>query len=504
MLPQLEEKYPEGSNLTILNTFYQRPVWEDGKMVSDDFIILNFINTDTMTKDYIIIKNPDYVYYILKDKYATPDYNRLFIERDKVDPVYVPFKNLLHSIAEKTDNMEFYKTNLANRDRENNAKLHTSPRVFFSDSNIEDHYRFRFANTYTNDVCPVSKGFFDIEVDGKFAKGDFVELGECEINCVTYLDQKTSTTTTFILRNSDNPLIQQLEDEISSGRFGFKQIQEFIIQAVGGIKRAKKYKIEQLKYNVRFFDYEIELIKALFQTIHQCSPDFCLTWNGGSFDIPYIIERIATLGYDPADIMCDPTWKVKVVRNFIDERNKNDLPERGDYTFISGNVVFIDQMIQYASRRKAKYGSINSFKLDDIGLKETKVQKLDYSHITKSVTELPWLDFKTFFLYNIMDTVVQYCIEQQTQDIEYIFTKCVTNNTIYRKGHRQTVYLINRIAADFYKSGYIIGNNKNKWNEKPPKFAGALVSDPTHTNDYSKIKINGRAIWVCDNLMDFD
>ena len=147
MIPQLEERYPEGSNITILNTFYQRPVFEDGRKISDDFIIINFINTDTMKKDYIIIKKPDYVYYILKDKYATPNYNRLFIERDKVDPVYVPFNDLLYSIAEKTDNMDFYKTNLANRDRDNNNKLHTNPRIFFSDSNIEDHYRFRFANT---------------------------------------------------------------------------------------------------------------------------------------------------------------------------------------------------------------------------------------------------------------------------------------------------------------------------------------------------------------------
>ena len=25
-----------------------------------------------------------------------------------------------------------------------------------------------------------------------------------------------------------------------------------------------------------------------------------------------------------------------------------------------------------------------------------------------------------------------------------------------------------------------------------------------NTNDYSKMKINGRAIWVCENLIDYD
>ena len=39
--------------------------------------------------------------------------------------------------------------------------------ISFSDVNIEDHYRFKFANTYSNDIKKLKKGFFDIEVDGK-------------------------------------------------------------------------------------------------------------------------------------------------------------------------------------------------------------------------------------------------------------------------------------------------------------------------------------------------
>ena len=103
-----------------------------------------------------------------------------------------------------------------------------------------------------------------------------------------------------------------------------------------------------------------------------------------------------------------------------------------------------------------------------------------------------------------MDVVVQKCIEKKNQDIEYIYTKCLVNNTSYRKGHRQSVYLANRFAKDFYNEGYIIGNNCNKWNEKPEKFAGALVGRPENTNDYAKIFINGRPTMVADNLSDED
>ena len=504
MLKEIERYYPEGSDLTLLNTFYQYPIYEDGKKISDDFIILVYKNNETGQKHHEIIFKPTYTYYIMNDDQEVPNYNKLFIERDKVHPVEVKFTDLEKSIAKNTDNEEFYKQNIYSHNKQENKKLHTLPQVFFSDTNIEDHYRFKFGMTYKNDVIKLNKGFFDIEVDGKFAVGDFVQMGECEINCVSYLDEREKKVYTFILRNSNNPLIEIFEEEIASGSFGLKEIRAFIQDAVGGEDNNVKYGLTDFTYDLMFYDHEIELLDDLFRVIHQCNADFVEGWNSSGFDLEYIIARIKVLGYDPAEIMCDKRWDVKVVKNFVDERHKSDFAERGDYTFISGNPVFIDQMIQYASRRKSKIGSYDSFKLDDIGLLEAGVQKLDYSHITKSVTELPWLDFKTFVLYNIMDTVVQKCIENKTQDLEYIFAKCLVNNTSYKKGHRQTVYLINRMAADWYKMGYIIGNNSNRYNTKPPKFLGALVHNPIHSNDYSKLKIGGRAIWICDNLQDYD
>ena len=506
MIEELESFYPEGSDITIMNTYYNYPVYSDNKKVTDDFIALVFKDNVTDQKKFQIIKKPNYIFYKLKDGEVPTDYNKLFIEREKVEPVTVPFIELDKRIAEieGEEAVAFYKTNIANRDKNSNRKLHANPMIFFSDSNIEDHYRFRFANTYSNEIGPLHKSFFDIEVDGKFAAGDFVEMGECDINCVSFMDDKENKIYTFILRNNDNILIEKFENAIRNGYITNKDIHDFIVDAVGGHRQAKKYNLLDTQFELRFYDYEIELVKDLFYTIHKCSPDFVEGWNSSDFDLSYIIARIFKLGYDPADIMCDQTWPIKVVKNYVDMKNKNELPERGDYTFISGLPVFIDQMIQYASRRKAKFGSYSSFKLDDIGLREAKVRKLDYHHITDSVTELPWKDFKTFVFYNIMDVIVQHCIEWSTNDLEYIFSKCVINNTSYRKGHRQTVYLINRMAAEWFKDGYVIGNNQNKWNEKPPKFAGALVLDPTHTTDHSKLKINGRPILVVDNLFDFD
>lgn len=507
MLKELEYIYPEGSDITIMNTFYSYPIYDYSKgkqkKVKKDYIIIVYKDNKTGKKNHITIYEPKYTYYMANDGVKI-DYNRLFIERDKVHPVEVKFTDLEKSIAENTNNIDFYKQNIYNKQKSENKKLHTIKNVFFSDTNIEDHYRFKFANTYTNNITKITKGYFDIEVDGKFAKGDFVELGECEINCVSFLDESSNNIYTFILRNPDNPLINIFENEYKSGEFGHKEIFNFITNAVGGESKINKYNLTNIKFNLLFYDDEVELISDLFMTIHKCNPDFVEGWNSSAFDIPYIIQRCINLKTDPLSILCDNNYEERNIKNYVDERNINEIAERGDYTFISGDSVFIDQMIQYGSRRKAKIGSIRSFKLDDIGEDEAEVHKLDYSHITNSVTELPWLDFKTFVLYNIMDVIVQKCIEHRTQDLDYIFTKCVNNNTSYKKGHRQTVYLINRFAAEFYKMGYIIGNNVNKWNEKPPKYLGALVGKPLNTGTKSKLKIDDRPIFICDNLQDYD
>ena len=235
MIPELEHEYPMGSDITIMNTYYQYPVYQDGKKLSDDFLVLVYKNNSTGNLHHKILFKPTYTYYKCKEG-IEPDYNLLFIEKDKVEEVNVPFTDLEKSIAEETDEMEFFKSNLANHDRRANAKLHTNPRIFFSDVNIEDHYRFKFAQMYTNDIRRLNKSFFDIEVDGRFIAGEFPEAGECPINAVSFHDEKSNTSYTFILRQKDNPLIGPFEEKIKSGEFNLTYIRNFIRDCVGGAK----------------------------------------------------------------------------------------------------------------------------------------------------------------------------------------------------------------------------------------------------------------------------
>ena len=486
-----------------MNTMFARkPDPADGKF--KDFLTIVYKDLDTGQKHVEEIVNPNYEYYIVHEEARKP-YPRLFVDKKDVDMITVPYSQLEKDIAKRTGLTEFFYTNINNGNRSENKKLHTHPDVFNSDTNIEDHYRFRFGKLYRNETCSVSKSFFDIEVDGIDIEGDFPMMGECPINAITLILQSQQLVFTYLLRTKANPQIAEFEASVRDGSV-FPELTEFVIQAVGGPDVAAKYGID-FRYNFLFYNEEdeINLIHDLFKAINYYQPDFALAWNM-AFDIPFIIERIKALGYDPRNIMCNDDFEYKFAEYYIDERNKNDFAERGDFAQISSYTTYLDQMIHFASRRKGQSKFI-SFNLDYIGEAVAKVRKLDYKHITTDIAQLPYKSFKTFVFYNIMDTIVQYCIEAVTGDIDYIFNKCLTNNTRYSKGHRQTVYLTNRACKDFYNmdDGYILGNNHNKYNQKPDtKFPGAFVADPLQLNDYSKMKLNGIPINVFNNLIDMD
>ena len=490
-----------GSNITIMNTLSWRGTDEKGKF--NEYLTIVYKDLDTGLKYCEEKVNPDYEYYIAKPNERV-DYNRLFIEEDKTDKIVVAHSDLERDIAVRTGNKDFFFENVRNGNRAANKKLHTHPDVFNSDMNIEDHYMLRFSRMYKDEPCTISKAFFDIEADTISMMGDFPEPGECPINAISLILQDQQQVYIFLLRNNHNPLIAEFEKQVNSGMI-HKELSDFVIKSVGGPEVAAKYGIN-FSYNFLFYDQdkEINLIRDLFVAINTFKPDFALAWNMG-FDIPYILARIVKLGYDPRDIVCNKDFNNKIAEYFIDERNYSDFAERGDFANIASYTTFLDQMIHFASRRKGQSKFI-SFTLDYIGEAVAKVKKLNYKHITTNISELPYKDYKTFVFYNVMDTVVQYCIEYVTGDIEYVFTKSNINCTRYCKVHRQTVYLTNRVTKDIKNSGnFIIGNNCNKFNPKPDvKFPGAFVADPTKLSNHPKMRVRGIVMDCCENAIDLD
>ena len=494
-------RYKENSDITILNsTLFRGKPDEKGKW-SKDIMTIVYRDNETGEKLKEEIEDPINDFYFIKPEYQT-DYPNLFVPVEQTEHIVCPNRLLLKEIASKTGNMQFYNNNISNGNRRGNNILHTDPRILFSDMALEDKYRYYFSKSYTNNIYQIQKCFFDIEADTINMKGDFPELGECPINAVSLIVQSAKTIFTLLLRDPDNEQANQFEIDYNEGKIK-PLLREFIKENVGGEHAFHNFSLDEYDFKMIFYDEEINLITDIFRIINLYKPDFVLAWNM-AFDIPYTIERIKVLGYDPADIICHPDFKRKELNYFVDERMKNEPAERGDFFNVSSYSVFLDQLIQFASRRKGQT-KYTRFSLDFIGQVVAKVRKVDFKHITPHLSELPRKNYLLFVFYNIFDTIVQHCVEDVVKDVDYVFAKCIQNNTRYSKCHRQTVYLTNRGAKIFDREGYIMGNNVNRGNEPPKtKFPGAFVADPSKLNDYSKVRINGKPVYVFDNLDDFD
>lgn len=492
---------PNGANITVLNTVYHYPEKDEntGKY-KKDYIVIVYKDNDTGIKYHKIIYRPKYTFYMLDED---PGYNLFFAHESEVTPVECYYTDIEKTIAELTDNKEFFYDNIRTGNRRANKQLHTVNRVLGSDIDIEDYYRLLFDLQFKNEPCAITKSYLDIEVDGTFARGEFPQPGECPINAVSFINEETNKVYVFLLENNRNPQIQEFKKMIR--KEFFDEIQEFIIENVGGVDKAIKYGVDKLGFEFYFYkeEEEIRLIQDLFLKINSLSPDFLIAWNM-AFDIPYIIERIKNLGYDPADIMSDINYKEKYADYYLDTIHGVEYEARGDFYKIASDTIYLDQLIHFASRRKNQ-SQFPNFKLDTAGSIIAGVNKLDYSHITTQIAKLPYLDYKTFVLYNIFDTIVQKCIEAKVNDIDYIFNKCLMNNTRYAKGHRQSYYLTNRAIKEFRKSGYIFGNNVNKYlRGEKTEFEGAMVNDTTHNSDYAKVKQYGEVLNLARNLVDYD
>ena len=515
---QLIPSYPLGSDLVILDATYHFPNKQQVEsyngvktVYTPDTMTIVYKDNTTGKKGIEVIENPKYVFYMLKNNIPTPNYDMFFTDMKNLDEITCRYRDINKAIAEKLDQYEgttkytdLYKKNVRDGNYKANMDFQKSRRVFGSDIPINDFYRMRFAEQYKNTETPVSRAYLDIEVDVKLSPTDFPTNGNCPINAISYFEHDTKRLFTFLLNQKDvNPKSNEFCTTVNNREFN-EEFKGFLNETLGS-EKVKDFKLENIQTKVLTYNDELTLLKDLFGYINYTKPDFLMVWNM-SFDIPFIINRILALGGNPKEIMCihdiSPLYENC---NYIVDSDHEDFSTKGDYADITSYTVYLDQLIQFASRRRggAQY---RSYSLDYIGNEMAGVQKLHYENIAANVMELPYNDYRTFVKYNMMDVLVQYCIEFKADDILYVFDKALLNCTEYKKVHRQTIYLSNRATIMFKNFGnYVLGNNLNKFKPKPTvKYEGAYVADPCKFGDKYKDKVNGVPIMRASNAIDFD
>lgn len=515
---QLIPSYPLGSDLVILDATYHFPNKQQVEsyngvktVYTPDTMTIVYKDNTTGKKGIEVIENPKYVFYMLKNNIPTPNYDMFFTDMKNLDEITCRYRDINKAIAEKLDQYEgttkytdLFKKNVRDGNYRANMEFQKSRRVFGSDIPINDFYRMRFAEQYKNTETPVSRAYLDIEVDVKLSPTDFPTNGNCPINAISYFEHDTKRLFTFLLNQKDvNPKSNEFCTTVDNREFN-EEFKGFLNETLGS-EKVKDFKLENIQTKVLTYDDELTLLKDLFGYINYTKPDFLMVWNM-SFDIPFIINRILALGGNPKEIMCihdiNPLYENC---SYIVDSDHEDFSTKGDYADITSYTVYLDQLIQFASRRRggAQY---RSYSLDYIGNEMAGVQKLHYENIAANVMDLPYNDYRTFVKYNMMDVLVQYCIEFKADDILYVFDKALLNCTEYKKVHRQTIYLSNRATIMFKNFGdYVLGNNLNKFKPKPTvKYEGAYVADPCKFGDKYKDKVNGIPIMRASNAIDFD
>lgn len=454
--------------------------------------ILLVTKDETGKKTMNFIEKPERHVYVLKKEYQTAEYGlKPAVDRDKVNEYIVDenkkFEQMRDILVENGDGSaavkyEAIRNNSGMPYFEQQRALEQTvikhPFVYNSDGDLTDQYIARFNEYYNaeenDDRVELTKGFFDIEVDGSDISGfPNEEEAPAEVNIITYFDNASNTCFTYCLKYDTDTYRESSEDG------SFKDI----------IKTLEaRYDGRDIKFVIKEFDREIDLIKAFFhQAVEVSRNDFMSGWNS-IFDMLTLYNRLSIhLGQNPADYFCPSDAKYKYV-NIKKDHLAAD-PADTSHTFdITGYTNWIDEETLYANITKPS-GKRESYSLDYIGEYELNEHK---DHFDGDIKTLHLNDYRTFMLYNIQDVILLSDIEHKTQHINLLYKISEVTNTRISKALKKTVSIRNFGEKHYALSGKVMSNNLSHLYPKNGKIPGAFVADPNYMDHVGIVGPDGK------------
>ena len=481
-----------------------------------DYLYLIWKDMDSDEKYMQAIEEPKMDIYFEKPEFRNHLNNKNYATIDMVEKKTVVYKDIIYEIA--NDMGDRGKQKLQDCFTTHNYKglkeFMMYPYVYGADYDIRTWYRYQWMKYFNNDRPKnLSIGFLDIEVDTLESTG-FPNPVFDPIDLVTFIDITHNKSYTFILVNRKCNSNDKFKKDLYKTRH---ETEEYYLNNIEELKREAHEKFDEsypdMVYNFYFYKDEIKMLSHLFQLINQLKLDFVGVWNI-SFDIPYIINRIETLGYDPKEIMCHPDFPVKECyfkKDTINFAVKN----KSDFFKISSYTVFFDQMIVYAAIRKGQQ-ELRSNKLTYIAKREIGDEKLDYSE-EGSLKTLGYRNWLMYVLYNIKDVLLQKGIEERTTDVYTYYFTSYQNITPYENEFKQTVKLRNVQYLFYLDNGMIPGQNvnailyngkdnkeKDDEDDEDSKFEGALVGNPLLIDNFGMVLFNHKSNNIFRYSIDMD
>ena len=492
-----------------------------------DYLYVIWKDLDTNEKHLQVIPEPMMDIYFEKPEARNHKYNKNYARLEDVDKKTVKYKDIIYAIVD--DMGDIGRQKLQNCFNSGNysalKEFYIYPYVYGADYDVRVWYRYKWLESFDNDrPKPITKGFLDIEVDSLESVGLPDPLYN-PIDLVTIIDTTTKTSYTFALigvdcvKKDETKLSgKELEKEYERRKMYEHRMsqQDYWSSHVGELNQEAHKMFDEsypgMEYKFYFYKDERKLLVHLFQLINALKLDFICVWNI-SFDIPYIIGRLQTLGLNPSDVMCHPDFPVKECwfkKDTINFAVKN----KSDFFHCSSYTVFTDQMINYAAIRKGQ-SELRSNKLTYIAKKEIGDEKLNYSE-DGNIKTISYNNYLLYILYNIKDVLLQTGIEKRTTDLETYYITSYKNLTPYESEFKQTVKLRNVQYQSFMSQNLVPGENVNgfMYNNREKEedddgdddvgFEGALVGNPLLINEFGDYLFGHRTNSIFKYSIDFD
>ncbi len=438
-------------------------------------------------KEYIdalkIYNDPMRPFWVTKPQYRIHDYKKEFGDIDKCDQYLCHDSELEEKLALALGYYSGRKMSL--------RQLCNSPFVYGADIETAVLVKQSYLRKMPVGLVPkYSVGALDIENEVH---------GEQRINIITFIHEDHIFT--GVLQDDAN-----VEYELDKYRTATKEEFLQVIHKLLGFYFERYH----FKLTLEILPSEVELIKWIFQCIHECKTDFIGIWNL-SYDIPKILDRLTKNGLTESqieDILCHPDVpkQYRLVNWYNDSKDVQHYTDKWHWFSLAGYSQFMDSMCAYARLRKVS-GRDSSYSLDSISTKELGHGKLHFGAITNHTYEQKH-HFLEYTAYNINDAMVLMLMEWQNNDMTAIAGLC--GQSIISQFARQTVLLKN--------DAYVYGKSKGKipasagmnmftpYDKEQSKAGGAVLPPNKAINVGSPVveELGNRNTQVCLYANDLD
>lgn len=463
-----------------------------------------FYNDDTSEKRFIKEEDPTIIFHLTKPEHALARHS-YSIKEELCDVYETKFNFGTRSAAELTDQLPYYKA-VRGYDRK---RVHLHKDLHGSDVNIIDHYIKRYFDEHADTVSKnvvLTKGYYDIEVDGK-GLGRFPDEEEAPVpvNLINYYYDQTKIMHVYMnpFSHLTNDYYGEFAKRLYEDESFLKSFEKRLLLYTnfkcfqnagmidGNIDKPTTKDLDTVKSKLRdlnkdelkallrchrvkinVFDNELDLLGTfLNQVVNIDKPDVMTAWNA-KFDILTIQNRLYRLGVDPEEHFTPEDMKPYGLINYKIDTFNDKIPDKKDKFTCIGYSIWTDSMLIFASLRK-QMGLRPSYSLNAIIESEINESKYDLGDI--GIVEAPYIDYEAFLIYGALDVIPLHTLEEAVGDIDTAYQISLMTQSQFHKNMTKTNILRN-FAVKFYKDyGLIISNNRNAFNDTFESFRGALI-----------------------------